>query len=34
MIPVETVKGIRWRGGVMKESIGRGEFNYDIFDTL
>jgi hypothetical protein len=31
-IPVETVPGIG-KGG-MKESRGRGEFKYDIFDTL
>jgi hypothetical protein len=32
MIPVETVPGI-WEGRV-KENGGRGEFKYDIFDTL
>jgi hypothetical protein len=32
MIPFETVPGIR--GGRLKESSGRGEFEYDIFDTL
>jgi hypothetical protein len=32
MIPVETFPGIR-EGG-MKDSNGRGEFKYDIFDTL
>jgi hypothetical protein len=32
MIPVETVPEIG--GGVMKESSRRGEFKYDIFDTL
>jgi hypothetical protein len=32
MIPVETVPGIK--GGGMKESNGRGELKYDIFDTL
>jgi hypothetical protein len=30
MIPVETIPGIR--GGSIKESSGRGEFKYDIFD--
>jgi hypothetical protein len=29
---VETVPAIR--GGGMKESSGRGEFKYDIFETL
>jgi hypothetical protein len=32
MILVETVSRIR--GGGLKESSGRGEFKYDIFDTL
>jgi hypothetical protein len=32
MIPVETIPGMG-RGG-MKESCGRGEFNYDLFNTL
>jgi hypothetical protein len=32
VIPVETVSGIRV--GRMKESSGRGEFKYDVFDTL
>jgi hypothetical protein len=32
MISVETVAGIR--GGGMKDSSGRGEFKYDISDTL
>jgi hypothetical protein len=32
MIPTETVSGIR--RGRMKENSGRGEFKYDIFDTL
>jgi hypothetical protein len=32
MIPVETVSGVR--GGGMKDSGERGEFKYDIFDTL
>jgi hypothetical protein len=32
MIHIETVPGIK--GGWMKESSGRGEFKYDIFDTL
>jgi hypothetical protein len=32
MIPVETVPGIGEKG--MKESTGRGEFKYDMFDTL
>jgi hypothetical protein len=31
MIPVETVPAIR---GVEKESTSRGEFKYNIFDTL
>jgi hypothetical protein len=30
MIPVETVPGIRGGGGEQR----RGEFKYDIFDTL
>jgi hypothetical protein len=32
MIPVEIVPEIR--GGGMKESLGGGEFQYNIFDTL
>jgi hypothetical protein len=32
VIPVGTVPGIR--GGGMKKSSWRGEFKYDIFDTL
>jgi hypothetical protein len=32
MIPVETVPGIS--RGAMKESSGRGEFKYDISNTL
>jgi hypothetical protein len=32
MIPVGTVPGIGEEG--MKESSGRDEFKYDIFDTL
>jgi hypothetical protein len=32
MIPVETIPGIR--GEEMKESSGKGEFNYDIHNTL
>jgi hypothetical protein len=32
MIPVGTVSGIRDVG--MKESSGRGEFKYEILDTL
>jgi hypothetical protein len=32
MIPVETIPGIR--GGRLKESNGRGEFKYDIFEFL
>jgi hypothetical protein len=32
MIPSETVPGIR--EGEMKESSGRGEFKYNILDTL
>jgi hypothetical protein len=32
MIFIETVPGIRV--GKVKESSGRGEFKYDIFDTL
>jgi hypothetical protein len=32
MLPVATVPGIR--GGGMGERSGRGEFKYDIFDTL
>jgi hypothetical protein len=31
VIPVETSRN--WEGG-MKESSGRGEFKYDIYDTL
>jgi hypothetical protein len=31
VIPVETVPGIR--GGKMKEINGKGESQYDIFDT-
>jgi hypothetical protein len=32
MIPVETVPGIRVRR--MKESSGKSEFKYDVFDTF
>jgi hypothetical protein len=32
VIPVETIPGIR--RGRMKESTGRDELKYDIFDTL
>jgi hypothetical protein len=32
MVSVETVLGIQ--GGGMKESIGGGEFKYDMFYTL
>jgi hypothetical protein len=32
LIPVETVQGIRGRG--MGENSARGQFKYDIFDTL
>jgi hypothetical protein len=32
MIPVETVPGIR--GGGMRGEQWKGEFKYDIFDTL
>jgi hypothetical protein len=32
MIPVETAPGMV--GGDIKESGGRGEFKYDIFDIL
>jgi hypothetical protein len=32
MVPVETILGIR--SGGIKESPGRGEFKYEIFDTL
>jgi hypothetical protein len=31
MIPIETIPGM---GQGIKENGGRGEFNYDIFDTL
>jgi hypothetical protein len=32
MIPVETVPGIRGEG--IGDKSGRGEFKYDVFDTL
>jgi hypothetical protein len=32
MIPTETIPGIK--EGCIKESSGRGELEYDIFDTL
>jgi hypothetical protein len=31
MVPVETVPGMEWR---IKESSGRSEFKYNLFDTL
>jgi hypothetical protein len=34
MIPIETTPVIRIRGGGIKGSSGRGEFKYDIVDTL